>query len=592
MTIYHCRNVCQTAIMLLLAVGPSLPYGMEAQSAAQPVVDPFAALHDCATVRIVVVQTYQETYHGNTLMEVTLPFGESARALFAGAGLKPVDTEDADIVVTIRATGEAKATTGSPPVFYPWAQVTGTVAIKARGALVIEERFDGSSPGLLVGTPLYEWQKKPQSAPFMQAFVGDARFVKKNNETYLATILRLVARIYGPGALAGAMGEYRKIKWRGQDGIPLLTRILAETKDPAAVPPLIELLKVPGAQQMAAKQLGEMREPRAVDGLIALLSDTDTLTRSAAARALGQIGDARAIQPLIENLKDPEKGVGDAAEALVEFKDARVADALISGLKGNRDVRTGSARALRVLVDPRTVEPLIAALSDHDDWVKAEIAETLGAMPDPRSVEPMWTVLNEMKDWQSSIKVLSSLGEILRRYPDTNAVGPLMLMFDQKKDSSVREKIIQAIAPILDKRVLEFLMNCLKDSNYGVRNAAAAALSESQDPRAVDMLLVALQEPATRRDALKALGGFSQPRVSKALLAAMADPDEFVQQEAAISLGKIKDPTTIPPLIELLRQKEGYGNAARALHEITGKDFGVDYKKWSRWWKQEGSKGK
>jgi HEAT repeat protein len=54
-----------------------------------------------------------------------------------------------------------------------------------------------------------------------------------------------------------------------------------------------------GEREHAAKALGELRDPAAVEHLIgSMLYDTDDDVREEAAEALGKIADARAIQPL------------------------------------------------------------------------------------------------------------------------------------------------------------------------------------------------------------------------------------------------------------------------------------------------------
>ncbi len=55
---------------------------------------------------------------------------------------------------------------------------------------------------------------------------------------------------------------------------------------------------------MAAWALGEMRDPRAVEPLIAALKDKDYEVRVCAAIALGEMRDPRAVEPLIESMED------------------------------------------------------------------------------------------------------------------------------------------------------------------------------------------------------------------------------------------------------------------------------------------------
>jgi HEAT repeat protein len=68
---------------------------------------------------------------------------------------------------------------------------------------------------------------------------------------------------------------------------------------------------------MAARTLGEIKDRRAVEPLMALLKDEEEDVRDTAAYALGLLGDERGIEPLIGCLQDPHEAVRrEAAGAL------------------------------------------------------------------------------------------------------------------------------------------------------------------------------------------------------------------------------------------------------------------------------------
>jgi len=64
----------------------------------------------------------------------------------------------------------------------------------------------------------------------------------------------------------------------------------------------------------AARALGLIQDPRAVEPLINALKDKNKHVRYAAAVALGDIQDSRAVEPLIDALKDKDGYVRSAAE--------------------------------------------------------------------------------------------------------------------------------------------------------------------------------------------------------------------------------------------------------------------------------------
>jgi HEAT repeat protein len=80
-----------------------------------------------------------------------------------------------------------------------------------------------------------------------------------------------------------------------------IIRLLAEEPDDSVRP-------------SAAAALGTIRDRRAVEPLIAALTDRYGVVRQYAAQSLGLLGDVRAIEPLKKLLSDPEDAVQEAAQ--------------------------------------------------------------------------------------------------------------------------------------------------------------------------------------------------------------------------------------------------------------------------------------
>ena len=100
-----------------------------------------------------------------------------------------------------------------------------------------------------------------------------------------------------------------------------------------------------------------------------------------------------------------------------------------------------------------------------------------------------------------------------------------------------------------------------------VRFAAAAALGELGDPRAVELLIEALKDKdlRVRFEAALALGVSEDPRAVEPVIEALRDGDLDVRFEAALALGVSEDPRAVGPLIEAaLKDEEGLVRAAAA----------------------------
>lgn len=86
----------------------------------------------------------------------------------------------------------------------------------------------------------------------------------------------------------------------------IAARKLGEAKDPVVVPDLIRALqnRPDEVRLAAARALGEIGDRAAVRSLVGLLHDGNHLVASAAADALGEIADVAAVPALVGILRD------------------------------------------------------------------------------------------------------------------------------------------------------------------------------------------------------------------------------------------------------------------------------------------------
>ncbi len=130
-------------------------------------------------------------------------------------------------------------------------------------------------------------------------------------------------------------------------------------------------------------------------------------------------------------------------------------------------------------------------------------------------------------------------------------------------------------------RVVDALIEALKDPDRAVREDATIALGMIGDPRAIDGLLEAMKDGAVKRHAIASLGMIGDPRALPAVLAALkgkgvrqegtptpgciVSEDAFIKEAAATALGHFRDPRVIPDLIMLLKDGVLREKAAAAL---------------------------
>ena len=123
------------------------------------------------------------------------------------------------------------------------------------------------------------------------------------------------------------------------------------------------------------------------DRLIQQLRSGNPAIRMEAAQELGELKDPLAVNPLITTLeKDKDGDVRASAEDALVKIGAPAVEPLTGMLKDNAwRVRRRAVRTLGKIKDPRTLEPLVAAMKmDKDCYVRKFAALAIGETDDPR----------------------------------------------------------------------------------------------------------------------------------------------------------------------------------------------------------------
>ncbi len=186
-------------------------------------------------------------------------------------------------------------------------------------------------------------------------------------------------------------------------------KTLVEAGKPA-VGPLIQALdsKDPEIRENAAITLGKIKDERAIDPLIKLLTDEEWEVESAANNALVEIGKP-AVELLIKILQDKNEDVFlqmKVIAVLAGIKDERAIQPMIQALKEKPELDADLGYNLGLMGEP-AVEPLIQVLEDEDPRVRVRAAEALGRIGDERAIDPLTNALN---DKDETVRTFAKMG--------------------------------------------------------------------------------------------------------------------------------------------------------------------------------------
>jgi len=276
----------------------------------------------------------------------------------------------------------------------------------------------------------------------------------------------------------------------------LYVKVLEERPDRNDPSPLIDALSEsnqPKVQIYAIKQIVAIKDLAApqsttvTTALLAALDYPDASVRQAVATALATHGNANVIEPLIKALGDPIASV-------------RVAAAKSLG-------------QLNALSKP-AINPLCELLKGESEEVAAAAAQALGEMGHPSAVDPLIAAVR------------------------TPTAPPKLY-----------EAAAAALVKIGDKRAIPVFVHLLKSTTDVVRQDAVAALGQLRVTEAAkDIADVAFNDPKPpiRVAAIAALAKIGGPIALDATIAALADEEKPVADQALLSLVQLADVRPAP----------------------------------------------
>jgi len=157
-------------------------------------------------------------------------------------------------------------------------------------------------------------------------------------------------------------------------------------------------------------------------------------------------------------------------------------------------------------------------------------------------------------------RVIIINGVVARQYPtynNSNTNLDFLLSILSASDANTRRNACNRLKRIRNERIVEPVIRLLEDPENNIRCLAAQVLGNQRDSRATAPLVAMLQDKSetaydTKTAAAAALGELGDPAAGGPLLEALKDPNPYLRRMVAISLGKLKVPEALEPLIAQL----------------------------------------
>ena len=163
-----------------------------------------------------------------------------------------------------------------------------------------------------------------------------------------------------------------------------------------------------------------------------------------------------------------------------------------------------------------------------------------------------WIQLLDHPNAAERARAALQLGEM----GDRHAV-PALIQTLKDREMPVRLAAVEALGKLGDRQAVDSLIAIVRDPNAMVGLSAVEALGNIGGEKAVETLLRIAQarERPLSLGAMRSLG--TDDRSLQALTTALSDSARDVRWVAALTLARLKNPQTLPPLIDALPQADG-----------------------------------
>jgi len=305
-----------------------------------------------------------------------------------------------------------------------------------------------------------------------------------------------------------------------------------------------------------------LKDSSLLDALIPLIKDKDAEVRLGALLLVEKFEESEtALEALLDAIHDENAKIREGAcdflgdrirkmsqteTAEIPTIDPRILNALKDALNDEElKVRMTALKYFRYMPESNALELLIAALKDKDERVRIDAVEYLSRLQSPEAMDALITAMSDSSAIVQ-LAIVRALNVIKRGTTRISSRTGINIISDSELDE-------------VDLKMLDIIMNVLRDENYRNRVLAIRIISEVfVAEKSFDALIAAVEDenPEVRMQVVHALGRINDPRVIQILIAALKDEDISVRMTAATELGRIRDIRENLPEETIQKQEE------------------------------------
>jgi twitching motility protein PilT len=309
--------------------------------------------------------------------------------------------------------------------------------------------------------------------------------------------------------------------------------VLVAIAEHRAVPALKDVLGT-GSPQEKAKAIGLISSPRcmarepaaALAAIASALHDSNEAVVVQAIAAFAQVcSEDDFFLHIAPSLESPSPGVVRAAvEGLRFFPTPRAVSTLQLMLRrGPNPVRLAAIDGLDAIGIPDVHVPLVEALSHRNARVRVRAGHALSRLSQAGKLDLSRTVIWLLRSKDLNLRRMAV--ELAQSVPDASGqFWPTLLGFLRDEDWWVRERVADALVELAGDKILRHVAALLKEPSPVFRRFAVDVLKRLKAPASIGALV----------------------------RTAGSDSDWWVREGAVEAIGALKDPQSVPYLVDLM----------------------------------------